>query len=185
MSNKEGDNMDLRVKKTLFNIKDAFFTLRKRKSVEKITVKELSEIAMINKATFYLHYRDIYDLSDSLQAELIEETANEALKAGFDESEKSCLAFVSNFFNAVVKRKNSISVLFSGNSNDFINSLEKKLKEIIFLLLPNYKNNIERDIFLSYLINGCYSVIQREFDYPEEKIVEHLSVISLNLMSFK
>ena len=45
--------MDLRVKKTTKSIKDAFYELRKKKEVGKISVKELSEVAMINKATFY------------------------------------------------------------------------------------------------------------------------------------
>ena len=51
--------MDLRVEKTKRSIINAFLNLRSRKPLEKITVKELSEIAQINKATFYLHYHDI------------------------------------------------------------------------------------------------------------------------------
>ena len=63
--------MDLRVKKTRKSIVDAFIELRQIKPLEKITVKELASKAMINKATFYLHYQDIYDLEDSLESELI------------------------------------------------------------------------------------------------------------------
>ena len=46
--------MDLRVKKTRRSIINAFLMLRANKPLEKITVKELAELAMINKATFYL-----------------------------------------------------------------------------------------------------------------------------------
>ena len=52
--------MDLRVKKTKNSIINAFLKLRAKKSLERITVKELSDLAEINKATFYLHYKDIY-----------------------------------------------------------------------------------------------------------------------------
>ena len=55
--------MDLRTEKTKRSIINSFLELRSRKPLEKITVKELSEKAEINKATFYLHYHDIYDLS--------------------------------------------------------------------------------------------------------------------------
>ena len=55
--------MDLRVQRTRMNIRDAFIELRSRKPSEKITVKELAEAAFINKATFYQHYSDLYDLS--------------------------------------------------------------------------------------------------------------------------
>lgn len=59
--------MDLRTIKTKRNIKNAFIQLRTKKPLERITVKELAELAEISKATFYLHYHDVYDLSDQLQ----------------------------------------------------------------------------------------------------------------------
>ena len=57
--------MDMRIEKTRRSIINAFLQLRAQKPLEKITVKELSALAEINKATFYLHYRDIYELSES------------------------------------------------------------------------------------------------------------------------
>lgn len=42
-----------------------------QKPLEKITVKELSELAMINKATFYLHFQISSDLSNMLEDEMI------------------------------------------------------------------------------------------------------------------
>ena len=66
--------MDLRTKKTQRAIREAFLRLRAKKPLERITVKELVELAEISKATFYLHYQDIYDLSDQLQQEVIEAT---------------------------------------------------------------------------------------------------------------
>ncbi len=64
--------MDLRVKKTKKAIRRAFFELIRQKPVEKITVRELSELAEINKTTFYAHYDTIYDLVDQLEQEMIE-----------------------------------------------------------------------------------------------------------------
>ena len=55
--------MDLRTERTKRSITNAYLELRKQKPIEKITVKELSEVAFINKATFYTHYSDIYDLA--------------------------------------------------------------------------------------------------------------------------
>ena len=51
--------MDLRKKKTLRAIRQAFYDLRKQKKLEAITVTELCRSAEISKAAFYLHYRDI------------------------------------------------------------------------------------------------------------------------------
>ena len=63
--------MDMRIEKTRRSIINAFLQLRAQKPLEKITVKELSALAEINKATFYLHYRDIYELSESLEREVV------------------------------------------------------------------------------------------------------------------
>lgn len=38
--------------------------------------KELCESARINKSTFYAHYKDIYDLSDAMEEEVVQSIAN-------------------------------------------------------------------------------------------------------------
>ena len=58
--------MDLRVEKTKGSIVNAFLSLRAKKPLEKITVKELCQLARINKSTFYTHYSDIFALSHAL-----------------------------------------------------------------------------------------------------------------------
>ena len=63
--------MDLRITKTKKAIINSFLSLRAKKPLEKISVKELCETAMINKSTFYSHYGDIYELSDSLENEVV------------------------------------------------------------------------------------------------------------------
>ena len=47
--------MDLRTEKTESSIINAFIELRAKKPLEKITVKELCQLARINKSTFYAH----------------------------------------------------------------------------------------------------------------------------------
>ena len=59
--------MDRRIQRTRNSLFSAFIELRATKPVEKITVKELTEKANISKQTFYLHFQDIYDLSEYLE----------------------------------------------------------------------------------------------------------------------
>mgnify|MGYP000260241491 CR=1 FL=1 len=63
--------MDIRIEKTERAIRNAFLELRAAKPLEKITVKELCSLACINKSTFYSHYKDIYDLSDQLETDVV------------------------------------------------------------------------------------------------------------------
>lgn len=66
----KGAFMDRRIQRTRNSLFSAFIELRAVKPVEKITVKELTEKANISKQTFYLHFQDIYDLSEYLETML-------------------------------------------------------------------------------------------------------------------
>lgn len=50
-------------------IKNAFLDECKTKPFNKITVKTICEKADINRGTYYLHYKDIYDLAEKLEIE--------------------------------------------------------------------------------------------------------------------
>ncbi len=62
-----------RVKETKDRIKDAFFELYAVKKIERISIKEITEKANLNRGTFYVYYQDIYDLLEKSEDELIEE----------------------------------------------------------------------------------------------------------------
>ena len=73
-------NNDRRVKRTRNAIQSAFSKLILEKELNKITVKELCELADINKSTFYLHYRDIYDLAEQYKQNLAQKICNIVLE---------------------------------------------------------------------------------------------------------
>src|SRR5699024_7072102 len=62
---------DLRIVKTLSAIDTAFLELLQEKSFDKITIKEICERALINRATFYSHYSDKFQLIESYQESLV------------------------------------------------------------------------------------------------------------------
>lgn len=65
--------LDARLRYTRMVIKNSFVELLKKKPINKITVKEICEMAEINRATFYKHYLDVYDLLDKLEQEFLTE----------------------------------------------------------------------------------------------------------------
>lgn len=69
--------LDLRVIKTRNAIKTALIDMIKEKDISEITVKELTDRAMINRKTFYLHYTCI----EALFEDLIKDIAEEYFKA--------------------------------------------------------------------------------------------------------
>jgi len=62
-----------RVFETKERIRDAFFELYGMKKIERISIKEITDKAQLNRGTFYVYYKDIYDLLEKTEDELIEE----------------------------------------------------------------------------------------------------------------
>lgn len=51
-------------------IEAVYALLDKKKSIAKVTVREVCELAEINRSTFYAHYVDVYDLFEKVEKEM-------------------------------------------------------------------------------------------------------------------
>ena len=69
---------DARVRYTQKVLKDSLLQLLEKKPINKITVKEVCELAELNRATFYAHYTDCLDVTSLMSAiyEVIERNDN-------------------------------------------------------------------------------------------------------------
>lgn len=66
-----GEKKDRRVRRTEKQLEEALIKLLQKKSIQRITVKELAEEADITRATFYQHYRDPYDMLKDMQDDIL------------------------------------------------------------------------------------------------------------------
>lgn len=64
-----------RSQETKERFKKAFFALYAEKKIEKITIKEVADLAGFNRGTFYLYYKSIYDLLQKSEQELLDDFA--------------------------------------------------------------------------------------------------------------
>lgn len=64
---------DRRVRKTRAQLRTALTALLREKEVKDITVRELTERADLNRGTFYCHYKDLFDMLEQVQTEMLEE----------------------------------------------------------------------------------------------------------------
>ena len=58
---------DRRIRKTKSSIKKAFTQLLKEKKLDKITIRDITTQADVNRGTFYLHYEDKYILLNDME----------------------------------------------------------------------------------------------------------------------
>ena len=145
--------MDLRIQRTLRNIERAFITLRSRKPIEKISVKELASLAEINKATFYLHYKDIFDLSESIENKLIGDIFADIRHPDAVITEPR--QFTSELAKACVAHSELINIVFSGGRKSImVDRMGERVKKLVFDKHPEYKDSIVADILITYSIKG-------------------------------
>ena len=169
--------MDLRKKKTLQAIEAAFCHLRNQKPLEQISVTELVQQAQISKATFYLHYRDIFDLSEKLQVS--------AIKQVLDRMDISISLidhwpeFTQKIMTIVDQDSLQLSVLFSGSQMVmFPILLENQLREYILAQHPELKEDTELSIRLTYHIQGSYHTYLRHAHHTDmRRILEIIDEI--------
>ena len=65
------ETQDRRVRKTRQQLRRCLAILLKEKKIQEITVREIMEMADLNRGTFYLHYRDVFDLLEQIEKELL------------------------------------------------------------------------------------------------------------------
>ena len=175
--------MDLRQQKTKRSIINAFLRLRSKKPLEKITVRELSELAEIHKATFYLHYHDIYELSESLERELIE-----SILAGISDPASfltNTERFNEELYCLLISHESMLGILFSGSRAGLLaDMLEKHIKNYIFNFFPEYRDDPQKNIILTYLIQGSYRAYMQYYrttDDPKQ-LVHLINSVSADIL---
>ena len=152
--------MDLREKKTRRSVTNAFLSLRSKKPLEKITVKELCERAEISKATFYLHYRDIYDLSDELQREVIRNILRHVENPAdmVYNPTKSSKEMVEGFY----ANRGMVTILFSGSQFYRLpEKIEQEIKAVLFEQFPHLKDDVYANVRLTYQFIGSFYAFYR------------------------
>lgn len=163
--------MDLRVKKTEEGIRSSFLKLRAQKPIEKISVKELCETAVISKATFYLHYHDIYELSEIMEDELIQSCLAEA-PIGIHSIRKAVLYLTHSF----ASKEEQFTILFSGSRMDAaVKKVDMFIKERIYQTFPDLRNDLYFNIRLTGTVYGAFHAFIVYKDEDREEIARYLA----------
>lgn len=60
------------------NLMDAFWKIYLSKPVEKISVREITDLAGYNRGTFYLYFKDVYDVLERIEDDVLEFIGHES-----------------------------------------------------------------------------------------------------------
>lgn len=157
MSNKDErvakiSTSDRRVKRTKKLLRDSLFSLLQTKSINEITITELTEVADINRATFYFYYTDIFDMLDQIQNEAYE--MFETVLQGTEEHINSPEAFAKYIENILLFCKENPSIARFVITREYNNNkVLKKIKRLLAKNVPVAKETYAQDDPRRFILN--------------------------------
>ncbi len=155
--------LDRRVRKTKKLLRQGLMELMREKSIKDISVRELTDKVDVNRGTFYLHYRDIYDMVEQIENEMIEELIKLLDIHHHQGLQSEPLPVLIDVFTFLSKNTD-IAAVFLGNHGDLF--FADKIKDIVkekFInewLFKDFsspkKENIE--YFYAFIFAGCIGI---------------------------
>lgn len=121
---------DRRVRRTKKLLSQGLIELMQQKQVKDITVRELADLVDVNRGTFYLYYRDIFDMLERLEEELFEQLNAIILAHKGEPILTHARPMLKDLFRIVAENKEICSVLLSDNGDiKFLQKLSDVIQE--------------------------------------------------------
>lgn len=173
--------MDKRIEKTKTALHTAFYFLRAENAIRDIKVANLCKAAKVNKTTFYAHYKNIHELSEEVEKELIRRIIT-SIPRDRDYTFENITAYTIEVTLAFERYIRELTVLFNGTELPHLGIyLEQVMKAAIFESYPHLKDNGEMNFLLSYCIHGAFSASMSNPDVPLKTRLATLKAITQTL----
>lgn len=158
----EEPKTDRRVRKTKKQLRMALTTLMMERGAGDITVREIAELADVNRGTFYAHYRDVNDLLTQLEQNVFDRleeisvsnrsrSGGDALEAYLTDVMTLCRDS-ADIYRALVIRNNDMAFqqkLLEELKNHYLRS---------FISRSSKAGAREQELFCSFAVQGMLSL---------------------------
>ena len=152
------------IQRTQALLKDGLTALMKQKPIQKISVKELTDSVNLNRGTFYLHYKDIYDLMEQIESDMLEQfqEINQTHKAA--DMHGTPYPLLVDLFHFLKKNAEFDRILLIENRDQtFVDKLKSILRE---RCLTDWAQMFETSnpelysFYSAYILSGFIGVIE-------------------------
>lgn len=163
---------------TRANLRMAFWSLYREKPTSKITVREITDRAGYNRATFYLYYRDVYDLFEQIEQEILDDVGR-LVDQGLMRQETLDFSQHMDLILQLAQRYDAYVPQLMGPHGD--PSFSIRLKEILAPLLdrfilpaqgmPDEHKAILREFYLSGLLSAISTWASNPDSMPVDQLI--------------
>lgn len=177
--------VDRRVRKTKKLLRECLTHLLKEKKIQDITVRELTEMADLNRGTFYLHYKDVFDLLEQTEEELL--TAFRQLLNRLDakNSDNELVPVFEEIFSMVKENGDLVEILLGENGDlNFLNRLKALIRE---KCLENWMemfrggNSSDFEACSAFIVAGSVGLVQHLLQTGMDQSPRDLAILAERL----
>lgn len=161
----EEKKLDRRIQRTKKTLLQSLTKLMSEKKVNSITVKELTDLANVNRSTFYFYYRDIFDMVEKIETELINDFSEAYEKFSEEATTYDDLLSFFIYLFEFIQINAEMCRIFLGHDGDytFIEKLKDAIKHFK-IPLDDTSSETEAHYCMPFAISGCIGVIQQWLD---------------------
>lgn len=181
MMNEKKENRS--VKRTKRLLTSQLIDLMKEKPINHISVKELTDLCDLNRGTFYLYYKDIYDMVEQLEENIIHD-----LNQIFSQIDISRpMDILDPLFEYIFKTGDLMIVLISDHGHiSFLTKLKKIVKSYLYEeLKKSYRlpHNDIYDIYFQFISSGFIGICEMWYSDYKNKTPHEMALLTEQLIS--
>jgi len=179
--------MDRRVYKTKKAIRNAFAELMTKKDINDISVKDISDLADINRKTFYNYYGNVNQILEEIENEIVMTFETEMGNASLTSSMEDPFSVFSKLTEILERDKHFFEDLFKSQNYE---SLSAKLVQVLKAkAIEHYSNEFsikEEDVYTvsDYIFAGMLETYRKWFlsdqKVPLETLSRTVSILCFN-----
>lgn len=150
---------DPRIHKTKLAIRNALFSLMKKKNISDITISEVSALAEINRKSFYNHYNNLQDVLYEYQEEYLSAIFSTVQFSSKSDSQdySACIEILYAAIREL--QKDEILIQFINECNEcshFFSSIGEHIKKIA----PKTPHQMYFNLYVDFISGGISSIFK-------------------------
>lgn len=190
--NTKGKNRS--VQRTQALLKSGLTELMMTKPVQNITVRELTDYVNLNRGTFYLHYKDIQNLLENMENDMLDEFVEITNSHQPQDMKGKPFPLICDLYKFLGKNAEFVKLVLVTNQE---HNFKERLKEIIqkrcmndWIEVFDKADSKLSEIYSSYVLSGCIGIIENWIQNgtrqsPEElaRYTEDIMLNGLNILN--
>lgn len=172
---------DLRVKRTHKLLYSALLNLMEKHPFENITVKQICDLAMVHRTTFYTHFQDKFDLLSRAMKQIADEEFKGIVNASFSPADN-----FRELFSLAMKHKKLFSILLADERDSLRNLLRREMGRGIKEYLARHhsmdRDSVDMQIKIEAYIGAVLGVItwwiESKVPIDHEELYAKLNIFS-------